>query len=176
VDILGHSFGAACVLGAAQSITNLRRLILYEPPMFHSQQNARRSVLLEHMDEAVKAGDKEAVVVIMMRDMLNIPMAAIDRARSMPAWSTHVSAAFTIPRELRCSDAYSTHPEALMAITVPTLFMLGSESLPSVKTTTELLLELLPKSQVTTLAGQQHSAMLTAPDLFSDEVIRFLTG
>src|SRR4051794_19341835 len=32
VDVLGHSFGAACVLGAAPSIPNLRRLILYEPP------------------------------------------------------------------------------------------------------------------------------------------------
>jgi pimeloyl-ACP methyl ester carboxylesterase len=174
VDVLGHSFGAACVLGAAPSISNLRRLVLYEPPMTRSQQNPQRSVLLERMDQAVADGDKEAVLIIMMRDMLRIPMAAIDQARSMPAWGTHVAAAFTIPRELRCSDAYSTDTAALKSITVPTLFLLGSQSLPSFKTTTEMLLELLPNSQVVTLAGQQHSAMLTAPALFAAEVIRFL--
>jgi pimeloyl-ACP methyl ester carboxylesterase len=40
--------------------------------------------------------------------------------------------------------------------------------------TTETLHAHLPNSQVTVLPGQQHSAMLTAPELFAKEVVKFL--
>jgi pimeloyl-ACP methyl ester carboxylesterase len=34
VDLLGHSSGAICALGASILAPNLRRLVLYEPPLF----------------------------------------------------------------------------------------------------------------------------------------------
>jgi pimeloyl-ACP methyl ester carboxylesterase len=174
VDILGHSFGAACVLGAAPMIPNLRRLVLYEPPMLHEQQTPQRAEKLERMDQALEKGDREAVVLILLNEMLQIPLAAIDRLRTTPAWTSQMAAAHTISRELRSSDAYGADPNALKAITAPTLFLLGSESLASFKTTTETLHALLANSQIKILPGQQHSAMLTAPDLFAKEVFRFL--
>ena len=93
----------------------------------------------------------------------------------MPAWAGSLAAAHTIPRELRVSDQYGANPEAIQAITAPTLFLLGSASPESFRVTTETLNAWLPDSQVVVLPGQQHSAMLTAPDLFAQEVIRFLT-
>ena len=65
-------------------------------------------------------------------------------------------------------------PDALKTITAKTLFLLGSDSPESFKSTTATLLGLLPKSDVRILPGQQHSAMLTAADLFASEVSRFL--
>jgi len=174
VDILGHSFGAACVLSAAALIPNLRRLILYEPPMLREQHTPQRTELLERMDQALANDDRDVVVITLMRDMMRVPMPLIDRARATPAWAAQVSAAHTIPRELRSSDAYGSNLESLRAISTPTLFLLGSDSPQSFKDTTLTLHELLPYSQIVTLAGQQHSAMLTAPDLFAGEVIRFL--
>jgi pimeloyl-ACP methyl ester carboxylesterase len=174
VDILGHSFGAACVLGAAPMIPNLRRLILYEPPMMREQHTPWRSELLQRMDNALENGDREAIVIILMVEMLRIPQAAIDRARTTSAWAGSLAAAHTIPRELRSSDAYGANTDVLKTITAQIMFLLGGESLESFKLTTETLHGLLPNSQVVILPRQQHSAMLTAPDLFAKEVTQFL--
>jgi len=174
VDILGHSFGAAVVLGAAHMIPNLRRLILYEPPMVREQHNPFRLELIRRMEVALENGDREAVVLILLNEMLHVPLVAIDMMRATPAWVGQVAAAHTIPRELRVSDAYGQEPESLKAISAQTLFLVGSESLESFKATTEALLGLLPNSQRQILPGQQHSAMLTAPELFASEVSRFL--
>jgi pimeloyl-ACP methyl ester carboxylesterase len=176
VDVLGHSFGAACVLGAAPLIPNLRRLALYEPPMLHEQQTPQRAELLQRMDLALANGDREAVVLILLNEMLRVPLPAIDQLRGLPAWAGSLAAAHTIPRELRVSDAYGVNPEALRAISTPTLFLLGSESPSSFRDTAETLRGYLPDSRVVVLPGQAHSAMLTAPDLFAREVTAFLSA
>jgi pimeloyl-ACP methyl ester carboxylesterase len=174
VDIFGHSFGAACVLGAAQQIPNLRRMILYEPPMLQEQQSPERAKLLESMEQMLTSGERENVVVTLLRDMLGIPQPMIDRIRSAPNWVLQVEAAHTIPRELRQSHCYAPDLKILGQITVPILFLLGSYSPPFFRETTEILHTHLPNSQIRILPEQQHSAMLTAPDLFANEIINFL--
>ena len=139
-----------------------------------SQHTPEREDLLRRMDAALEAGDREAVVLILMNEMLRIPMAMIDKARATPAWAGQLAAAHTIPRELRSSNAYGADPEAIRRISARTLFLLGGASLESFKVTIETLHSLLPDSRVVILPGQQHSAMLTAPDLFVREVTQFL--
>ncbi len=174
VDVLGHSFGAACVLGAAPLIPNLRRLVLYEPPMLREQQTPQRAELLLRMDQALAEGNREAVVTMMLTEMLMVPKPAIERLRGLPAWAGSVAAAHTIPRELRSSDRYGTNIKAIQSLRVPSLFLLGSDSPANFHVTTETLHAWLINSQVVILPGQQHSAMLTAPDLFAQVVIHFL--
>jgi pimeloyl-ACP methyl ester carboxylesterase len=174
VDVVGHSFGAACVLGAAPLISNIRRLVLYEPPMLQEPQTPQRSELLHQMDQALADGNREAVVLILLTEMLKVPLPAVDRLRGMPAWAGSVAAAHTIPRELRNSSHYGANPAAIRAISAPALFLLGSDSPESFHLTTETLHTWLPNSQIVVLPGQQHSAMLTAPGLFTREILRFL--
>jgi pimeloyl-ACP methyl ester carboxylesterase len=173
--VLGHSFGAVCVLGAVRFMPNLRRLILYEPPMLRAQHNPERAELLEKMDQALEAGKREEVVVLLLRDLMHTPPAAIERMRSTPAWERPVSAAHTIPRELRQSDAHGSDLEFLKSITVPTLFLLGSDSADHFRVTTETLNAIMPNSRIVILQGQQHSAMFTAPELLAKEIIQFLS-
>jgi pimeloyl-ACP methyl ester carboxylesterase len=174
VDVFGHSFGAACVLGAARQIPNLRRMILYEPPMLQEQQSPQRAVLLDHMEQMLADGEREKVVVTLLHDMLNIPQAMIDRIQTLPNWADQVAAAHTIPRELRQSHCYAPDLAVLEQITIPTMFLLGSDSPSFFKETTETLNAHLPNSRIVILPGQQHSAMLTAPELFANEIIHFL--
>lgn len=54
--------------------------------------------------------------------------------------------------------------------------LLGSESPEWAKRGTELVHSLLPNSQVGGLEGQGHVAFMTAPELFADQVIRFLAA
>jgi pimeloyl-ACP methyl ester carboxylesterase len=174
VDVFGHSFGAACVLGAARYIPTLRRMILYEPPMLQAQQTPQRSALLDCMEQLLSIGEREQVVITLLRDMLGVPQAMVDRVRQAPNWPAQVAAAHTIPRELRQSHRYAPDLAALQTITVPTAFFLGSGSPAFFKQTTETLHSHLSNSQIVVLEGQQHSAMLTAPELFASEIIRFL--
>jgi len=174
LDILGHSFGAACVLGAAPRIQNLRRLILYEPPMLHTQHSPERSAVLDQMDQELQKGNPEEVVLLMLRKILFTPEALIERMRLHPAWAAQLPGAHTIPRELRESSAYGENLDAYRSIAAPTLFLTGSESPTHFRATTDILVGIMPHSQVVVLPGQQHSAMLTAPALFAQQVIQFL--
>jgi pimeloyl-ACP methyl ester carboxylesterase len=137
VDIFGHSFGAACVLGAAQQIPNLRRMMLYEPPMLQEQQSPQRAILLDRMEQMLLDGEREQVVITLLRDMLSVPQPMIDRIQTFPNWASQVDAAHTIPRELRRSHCYAPDVTALEQITIPTLFFLGSDSPSFFKQTTE---------------------------------------
>ena len=58
-DIVAHSFGAGCALGAAGQIPNLNHLILYEPPQLTEQQSDLRLQQIERMDQALARGDRE---------------------------------------------------------------------------------------------------------------------
>jgi pimeloyl-ACP methyl ester carboxylesterase len=174
VDILGHSFGAACVLGAARLIPNLRRMLLYEPPMLQEQQSPQRAMLLDRMEQLLEQGENAQVVIILLRDMLNVPQPMIDRIQTLPNWADQVAAAHTIPRELCQSHCYAPNLAELEHINVPTLFLLGEHSPVFFRQTTETLQAHLPNSQVAVLPGQQHSAMLIAPELFAGEVVKFL--
>ena len=174
VDVLGHSFGAACVLGAAKQILNLRRIILYEPPMLQEQQTPGRAVLLDRMEQMLANDEREQVVITLLRDMLNIPQPMLDRLQALPNWADQVSAAHTIPRELRQSHCYAPNLADLEQITNPTLFILGENSPAFFRRTTETLHAHLPNSQIAVLPGQQHSAMLTSPEYFASLVVKFL--
>jgi len=174
VDILGHSFGAACVLGAARLIPNLRRMILYEPPMLQAQQSPQRALLLDRMEQQLARGENAEVVITLLRDMLNVPQPMIDRIQTLPNWADQVVAAHTIPRELRQSHCYAPNLADLEHLNIPILFLLGEHSPVFFRQTTETLQAHLPNSQVTVIPGQQHSVMLTAPQLFASEVVKFL--
>lgn len=154
VDVLGHSFGAACVLGVARNIPHLRRLILYEPPMLKTQHTPQRAEMLEKMDQELAAGNPEGVILLMLRSMLNIPEPMIEKMRAHPTWTAQFPGAFTIPRELHVSDAYGADLEGYKTIRVPTLFLLGSESPAFFRATTETLNKTLPDSRIAVMAGQ----------------------
>jgi hypothetical protein len=48
--------------------------------------------------------------------------------RGLPAWRARVTAAHTVPRELRAVTAFDPAPDWLRAVTVPTLLLLSGDS------------------------------------------------
>ncbi len=57
----------------------------------------------------------------------------------------------------------------------PTLLLLGSESGSFFKDATKTLERSLLNARTVVMPGQGHAAMDTAPEVFLDEVIKFLT-
>ena len=94
----------------------------------------------------------------------------------LPAWPARVAAAHTIPRELRATDTYRFDPERFRGVRVPTLLLLGGASPPTFAAATDAVATALPDARVVVMPGQGHAAMDTGTELFTTEVLRFLTA
>jgi pimeloyl-ACP methyl ester carboxylesterase len=78
VFLLGHSYGALCSLEAALLTTNVRKLVLYEPPI-PAGLPLYEPELLERLDEMLSAGRMEDVVLTFFREVPRIPAADDER-------------------------------------------------------------------------------------------------
>lgn len=171
--VLGHSYGAVCCLEAALLTDNMRRMILYEPPiptglpMYPPDAPQRMQTLIDN-------GDLETALELFMREIVQMPDDNLAVYRQSPAWQVRVQLAPTIPRELAIDRTYSFDRSKFAKLHLPTRLLLGGDSPPLFRQATQTVATALVNSAVVTLTGQQHIAMDTNPDLFVDEVLQFL--
>ena len=176
VDVIGHSYGAMCALEAALLTPNIQRMVLYEPPYRLSDRPISPPDSVARLEERLAAGDRDGVIEVMMGELVGVPLEAMAEMRTRPAWAARMAAAHTIPRELRAVEEYRFEPEKFRGVATPTLLLIGSESPPHMHAATRAAAEVLPNAQTLVLPGQGHVAMDTAPDLFTTEVLRFLSA
>lgn len=173
VDLVAHSYGAVCALEAAGLARNLRRLVLYEPPINVGPPVAR-SDLGERLQALLDAGDRAGVVATFLEEVARVPAAQLERLRRLPASHERVRLATTIPREVRAQGQYALGPERLAGIGAPVLLLLGGASPPYFRAALERIGAVVPRSELVVLPGQTHLAIDTAPALFAREVLAFL--
>jgi pimeloyl-ACP methyl ester carboxylesterase len=174
VNLLGHSFGAACSLEAALISPNIERLILYEPPPpgvsgMVSGQTAER------LRKLLAAGDRDAVVSTFLSEVARIPEEDLSVMRAASSWQGRIEAAHTILREIECLEQEPPFdPRRFAKFEIPTLLLLGGDSPALYRDHITALHAHIASSQLVELPGQQHVAMNTAPELFTREVLAFL--
>lgn len=174
VDVLGHSFGGVCVLGAATLTPNVRRLVLYEPPV-NPDAGAFKPGLLERLEALLDEGRREATLETFFREAVMMPEHELETFRALPAWQARIAAAHTITRELRAVLGGRAFDAARAArITAPVLLLLGGDSPPVVQEETETVLAALPDARVAILEGQQHVAIDLVPEVFARQVLSFV--
>ncbi len=176
VDLLGHSIGALCALEASLRVENLRRLVLYEPPIPLDGRPLADPELLGRVEDLVLAGEREKALVMFLRDIAGLGLDEIRILQAAPSWPGRVAAAHTLPREERATDGYRFEPGRFAAMTTPTLLLQGSESDPLYQAATRAVAAALPVCRTVVLEGQKHVAMNTAPERFVREVVEFLAG
>jgi pimeloyl-ACP methyl ester carboxylesterase len=170
VDVLGHSYGGLCALEAMALTDRIRRAVLYEPGAGVLTEPGLAEVL-----ERLLADDRrEEVVIELLTVAAGVPADQLAHMRTLPSWPNRVAAAHTVVREVRAHDAYRLRPQRFTALAVPILLLLGSDSPPSEAESSSLLASVLPQSRLVTMPGQGHVAMMTAPELFTADVLRFL--
>lgn len=172
--LLGHSYGALCLMEAALRTDHLGKLILYEPP-FPLGKDFYPPGSIEGLEALLAQGDRTGVITTFLRDFLHLSPLELELVSYLPIWPGRVAAAHTIPRELRQIQGYRFQPERFRALKAPTLLLLGGDSPYYMKDAVEALHSTLPNSQIVTMSGQQHNAISLAPDLFAREILRFLT-
>lgn len=173
-DLLGHSSGAILAVQVAERApSRIRRLVLYEPPLFFGDDRVR-SDLPERLDALVAAGDRDAAVQTFLREGPRTPEPEIQGMRASPAWAGLVALAHTVAYDARIQREFEPEPGRLAGVRAPTLMLIGSESPPRMRHGAEAVAAMLPDARIDRLPGQQHVAMLSAPALFAEAVIRFL--
>ncbi|HEY2956262.1 MAG TPA: alpha/beta hydrolase [Candidatus Eisenbacteria bacterium] len=170
--LLGHSYGAVCALEALLRTSNIRKVVLYEPPI-RTTGSLYPPGTIERLQALLDVGDRDGVVSTFFREVVRAPEEELRMLRSLPNWGARVAAAHTIPREMRINDEYRFEPARFSAVRVPTLLLLGGSSPPLFKDAVEAVHAALPVARVAALPGQQHTAMNTAPELFLREVLDF---
>ena len=172
VYLLGHSYGAVCALEAALLARNIAKLILYEPPI---QMPSPHGVAAK-INRLLEEGRKEDALVTFLLEAVRAPRKDVEASRSHPVWPVRVASAGTLAREITALEEYTLQPERFQYMTIPTLLLLGGESVPDFVKVTERVHAALPVSHIERLPGQRHSAMNTAPELFTEHVLDFLIG
>ena len=171
--LLGHSYGAVCSLEASLRTRNVRKLVLYEPPIRTAGALYEQGTV-ERLQALLDAGDGDGVVSAFFREVVRAPNEELQILRALPNWRARVAAAHTIPRELRINDEYRFEPARFAAMRVPTLLLLGGNSPSTFRDAIGAARAALPDARVVVMPGQQHTAMNMAPELFLREVVGFL--
>jgi len=170
--LVGHSFGAICAMGAAMR-ASVRRLVLYEPPLPIGGLVAGEN--LAPYSRAVADGRLDDALEIGLRHFVQFPGAHVHAMRSSKSWPRLVSQVPTWRRELREMDDLPGDVDAYVAITCPTLLLLGSESPEHpFRHATSALLQTLPNVRTVSLTGQTHMPMRSAQSLIAQKISGFV--
>ncbi len=168
VNIMAHSIGATFVIDAAAGNSNVRRLVLYEPPGPETVAGGWSN----RVDDLVGHGEVGRAAASFLRDIIALSPQEIDRLREQSAGSDVLAiAAATLPRETRALETIDF--SRAREITAPTLLLLGSTSTAWARSITHQLESLIPHARVVELAGQGHEAIDRAPDLLLSELLAF---
>jgi pimeloyl-ACP methyl ester carboxylesterase len=171
VSIVGASSGAVCALGAAVLIDDLRRLILYEPPLVGGQPSN-----LEEMEHLVDLGDLEGAAESFLRDAVKLSKEAIEAMKAGPRWSDVVATAPLQIREVAVLRSRMPDVQAFARRRVPALFLTGEKTPPSHhhRRYIEVLKSACVELTVVAVQGQEHFAYRGAPELFSELILEYL--
>jgi pimeloyl-ACP methyl ester carboxylesterase len=165
VDLVGHSFGAHCALGAAAiAPSRVKHLLLYEPPTADQ--------MVAPWFEQIDASE---AVARFFRENIGVPGDQVEALRASPFWPYFLAHAPSYPAELRAFMAYHFDPATFRGLMMPTMLMVGSESGERLGAVLRDIEPYLASTEWHTFEGQGHAAMRTAPKLFVEAVMDFLS-
>ena len=162
VYVFAHSSGAIETLEALRLTRNVRRAILYEPPLTAVGASSPRPVCA-----LVAEGKMNAALVTFYRDDVKVPPPVIVDIQKSPAWPAEVKSAPALCNELVALSAYHFDAATFGSLRTPTLFLLGDRSPPFMVASVKAGVAAVPGAKLEMLAGQQHGALVQAPDMIA---------
>jgi pimeloyl-ACP methyl ester carboxylesterase len=166
VDVLGHSSGALCALGAAP-LVKMRRLMLFEPPL--EDDPAPYQPAMDRMWDRLRADDIDGVYDTWLKQYVGIPDEPAEGLKASPAGAAMRPFAQYLPREMASHFARKWDLTAFRNVRTPTLFITGSETVGNeqLRGWLKLLQGVMPDFAVREIPGQDHFAPILAPDAFA---------
>jgi len=188
VDVVGHSYGGRCALGAALLTSRIGRLVVYEgapsPPGADDLDGEfgrggggvgyRPAGVEGRIAQLVEAGDRDAALEAFMREIVRMPPADLAAFRADPIWPVRAAAVGTTLRELEGEASPAASLEALAGVGQPVLQLLGGDSAAPFREATEALDARLRDGRVVVIDGARHAAHHTHVPAFAAAVEAFL--
>jgi pimeloyl-ACP methyl ester carboxylesterase len=161
--IWGTSSGAVLALEAANRLTAITKLAVYEAPFI--VDDSRPPVNWGGINEAVASRHRSEAVRLFLKEV-GMPALFVAVMRLMPVWSKLIAAAHTLPYDGAIVQGHQLGqplPTGRWAsVTIPTLVMDGGKSPAWMRHGNRSLAEVLPNAQYRTLEGQTHMVKATA--------------
>jgi pimeloyl-ACP methyl ester carboxylesterase len=171
--LFGHSYGGLVSAATASRLSELPRLVLYEPPMGGVLADG---ATIARWESLIAAGDLDTAVREFLHDVGGYTQEEIEEFAASPVWELRKQVVPTVPRELRAEDRYAIGRAGLAELEIPVLMLVGSRSPEWATRSTTAYAEALPDVTVHTLEGQGHGGSVSAPELVAEEVVRFVGG
>ncbi len=175
-DVVGHSFGGRCALGAALLTESVGRVVSYEGAPTPPGERYGDPGLVDELLGLAEVGLGEALLATFMARVVGMTPGELDAYRADPVWPRRVAAAPTIARELAAEASAMAGLDRLSAVRRPVLQLLGSASRTEFGSATRALDARLVDGRIVTIAGAKHAAHHTHPDALVEAVTSFLTG
>jgi pimeloyl-ACP methyl ester carboxylesterase len=166
VYVIGHSYGALCVIEAALITSAFRRIVLYEPPMTSPGAVVVPPDTLASMKSAT---DPESILEMFYLNALQLPNAAVDDLKGTEIWQARLTAALTITREIDEVDEFQA-TDRLAKIAASVQMLLGTESPTYLRAATAAIAAQLQDVRIVAVQGQAHQAI----DLDADQFVRLV--
>ena len=174
VEVIGHSYGGRCALGAAVRTDTIRRVVSYEGAPTPPGVTYHPPGLEARLCERLSGGDREGALATFLAEVVGMTRKDLAAYRANPVWPARAAAAGTILRELAAEASPAASVDALGGVRQPVLQLLGSASLPVFRDSTFALDARLNDGRVVVIDGAQHAAHHTHPDAFVSAVEEFL--
>jgi len=158
-SVWGMSSGAVLGLEAANRLSGIKKLALYEAPFIVDDSRSTTEGDWVRIGEAV-AADRRSDAVKLFLKSVGAPALFIALMRLTPMWSKLKAIAHTLPydgaivKDLQRGKPLSASQWA--SVTLPTLVMDGGKSPEWMRRANQSLAASLPNAQYRTLEGQTH--------------------
>jgi len=126
VNVLGHSFGGLCALEGALLTANIRRLILYEPPIGPLLPPG----FVDRLQTLLDAGDRDGMWATLAREIVKMPEHEIEIQRAQPAHAARLASMHTLVQDARALERYQFDAARYRAVILPKLLIVGGDVLP----------------------------------------------
>jgi len=177
VDVIGHSLGGRIALGASLRTAAIRRVVAYEGAPLAPGEEAIDPALEARLREDLAAGDLDGMLARFMTEAIGMPAADLAAFRADPIWPLRAAAAPTILRELDAAEhAPAAGLDALAAVTIPVLQLVGSLSPPSFRAGARALDRRLADGRLEVIEGARHGAHHSHAAEFIARVEAFLAA
>jgi pimeloyl-ACP methyl ester carboxylesterase len=171
--VWGMSSGAVLALEAANRLSGIRKLVLYEAPFIVDDSRSTTEGDWVRIDEAV-AADRRSDAVKFFLKAVGVPAFFIVLMRLMPVWAKLKAVAHTLPYDgaiVRDNQRGKPLPANRWAsVTVLTLVMDGGKSPVWMRRANQALAAALPGAQYRTLEGQTH---MLKPKVHAPQLVQF---
>lgn len=176
--LFGNSSGAVLALEAASKLGNkIANLFLYEPPFIIDNSRPRvPAEYVQHLNELIGEGRRSDAVEYFMSKALGIPSEYLGHMQADSSWKVMENLAHTLAYDgmiMGETQSGKPLPTNRWDVNVPTTIMIGENSEPYFHEAAKSLAELLPLAIYETLSGQDHSAVMMAPNVLANAVVKF---